>query len=106
MLKSNTRDRRRKRLGRRPLRELTLLLGLTEEVETLREKMRVVEQEKETAVLGLRSNAVRWAGRLEKEASSASMRAHEMVRKASQTEENGEDEATPRPSKKIRLGQR
>ncbi|RMZ88713.1 hypothetical protein DV736_g4062, partial [Chaetothyriales sp. CBS 134916] len=35
-----------------------------------------------------------WAGRIEKEASSASRRAHEMVRIASQSEELGEDEAT------------
>ena len=77
--------------------------GQTEEIELLKERIKVAEQEKETALMDLRSNTIRWAGRVEREASGASMRAHELVRKASQTEVDGENEATPRPIKKLRV---
>ncbi|RMZ81854.1 hypothetical protein DV738_g2098, partial [Chaetothyriales sp. CBS 135597] len=97
------------------------IAGLTEEMEVMRERMKVLEQEKEAAeqerdaaeqdkaaalqekeaamqekeaaVQELRNHARRWAGRIEQEASSASRRAHEMVRIASQSEELAENEA-------------
>ncbi|RMD40793.1 hypothetical protein DV735_g4345, partial [Chaetothyriales sp. CBS 134920] len=60
--------------------------GVTEEKE-------VAMHEKEAAVQELRNHARRWAGRIEQEASSASRRAHEMVRITSQSEQLAEDRA-------------
>ncbi|RMZ80840.1 hypothetical protein DV737_g2839, partial [Chaetothyriales sp. CBS 132003] len=85
-------------------------LELQEEVKEMRKELRKRDAELaharqrkeeakqeafERAYAELRSHAKRWAGRIEKEASSASRRAHEMVRIASQSEELGGEEATP-----------